>query len=160
MMMRQVLCICLLLLIFTGCDKKPSFGLPASHWNTSKPITGYQWYIDGKPSTDRGDIDKSKKLILIASTSSERKIINWTLQVASGKSNVITRGRITIDPKNLPLLDWPPGGNLTIDNRKCIFRIEQQGRDGVISSIRELFVYTGSSSNTEQADSLARLQRP
>ena len=50
MMMRHVLCVCvcLLLAILTGCGK-PRLGLPASQWTTSKPILGYQWYIDGKP---------------------------------------------------------------------------------------------------------------
>jgi hypothetical protein len=160
MTMRQILGVCLLL-VFSGCDKQPPLGLPASYWNMSKPITGYQWYINGEPGNEHGEINKSTKLLLHGSTSNKHDYITWTLQVAPGKDNVIARGRITIDPKNLPKLDWPASGNLTIGDQKCILRIEQHERNGSISNVRELFVYTGSSSNTEQgASSHAASQRP
>jgi len=112
MMTRQVLCVCFLLPIFAGCGKQPSFSLPTSDWKVSKSITRYQWYVDGKPSADRGDVDRSKRLLLVGATGSRHDFITWVLQVAPGKSNVIASGRITTDPENLPKLDWPPSGDL------------------------------------------------
>lgn len=153
MMMRQTLCVCLLLSIFTGCGKQPPLGLPTSDWKVSKPITGYQWYIDGKASEEHGDIDKSRRIILTGVTTDRHDFINWTLQVAPGKNNIVATGRITIDPKNLPKLDWPPSGSLAIDNSKSILRIEQYGSDGSISNVRELFIYSEPLLNTEQVNS-------
>ena len=148
MITRQLMCVCLLLSILTGCGKSPPLGLPTSDWTTSEPISGYQWYLDGKPEGERRAIEKTSRLLLVAATIDEGRFITWALQVAPGESNVIGSGRIKIDPTNLPKLSWPPSGRLPIDNRKCIFRIEQEGSR---SEIRELFVYSMPSAKTEQA---------
>ena len=160
MTIRQVLGVYLILAL-SGCEKQPPIGLPASYWSMSKPITGYQWYINGEPSNEQGDIDKSTELWLLGSIGNKRDYINWTLQVSPGKNNVVASGRISIDPKNPPKLDWPASGTLTIGVQECIFRIEQHERSGSTSNVRELFVYTGYSSNTEQGTSShAASQRP
>ena len=141
-------CVCLSLSILTGCGKRPPLGLPTSEWTTSEPISGYQWYIDGKPEGERRAIEKTSRLLLTAATTGEGGFITWALQVAPGKNNIIGSGRIRVDPTNPPKLNWPPSGSLPIDGRKCIFRIEQEGSR---SEIRELFVYSMPSAKTEQA---------
>lgn len=148
MMTRQLMCVCLLLCISTGCGKRPPLALPTSDWTTSEPISGYQWYTDGKPDGERKAIEKTSRLLLVAATIDEGRFITWTLQVAPGESNIIGSGRIRVDPKNLPKLSWPPSGSLRIDKRQCIFRIEQGGSR---SEIRELFVDSMPSAKTEQA---------
>ena len=145
---RQLMCVCLLLSILTGCGKRPRLDLPTSDWTTSEPISGYQWYIDGKPDGERRAIEKTSRLLLVAATIDEGRFITWALQVAPGESNIIGSGRIRVDPTNPPKLSWPPSGRLPIDNRTCIFRIEQGGSR---PEIRELFVDSMPSAQTEQA---------
>jgi predicted small lipoprotein YifL len=148
MITRQLMCVCLLLSILTGCGKRPPLGLPTSDWTTSEPISGYQWYIDGKPEGERRAIEKTSRLLLTGATIDGGGFITWALQVAPGESNTIGSGRIRVDPTNPPKLSWPPSGSLPIDNRTCIFRIEQEGSR---PEIRELFVYSMPSAKTEQA---------
>jgi predicted small lipoprotein YifL len=126
-----------LLSILTGCGKRPPLGLPTSDWTTSEPISGYQWYLNGKPEGERRAIEKTSRLLLTAATPGEGGCLTWTLQVAPGESNVIASGRIEVDPTNRPKLNWPPSGRLPIDKRTCIFRMEQQGSR---PEFRELFV--------------------
>ncbi len=141
--MNRLFLPCLLLLcLFSSCHKRTSPGELAvtvtnGMWTTSKPVTSYDWFIDGKKVGGGNQAEASDHVFLTLTRHADG--IGYVLQfgTASGHGS----DTIHYDTSIEPAITMPTNGSLSIEGPTSIFRFQERTPDGHVSKTQELFIY-------------------
>jgi len=140
--MKKLLLPCLLMLcLFTGCRKSTSSAGNAATvtngmWTTSRPVTSYDWFIDGQKVGGGSQAEASDHVFLTLTRHADG--LGYVLQfgTASGHGS----DTIHYDTSIEPTITMPTNGSLPIAGPTSLFRFEERTRDGRVSKTRELLI--------------------
>jgi hypothetical protein len=123
----------------TGCPRGPAGGsaptVTSGLWTTSRPVTSYAWFIDGRQTGGGLPAAGSHHVALTLTAHADRVGCALQFGVEGNWSDAVAD-----DTWGHPTITMPNSGSLDLPGPTSILRLEEHTADGLVSRTRELFI--------------------